>query len=50
LPSSQWLRRAKLAPVARTEPGTKAQVVFYRGGKRQELTITVAERPNKLTQ
>ncbi len=36
--------------VARTQPGTKATVACYRGGQRQELTITTAERPNKAAQ
>jgi S1-C subfamily serine protease len=36
--------------VARMEPGTKTQVTFYRDGKRTELTITVAERPNQRAQ
>ena len=36
--------------VARTQPGNTPQVVFYRNGKRQELTITVAERPSKVAQ
>jgi serine protease Do len=36
--------------VARTKPGTKAQVVFYRDDKNQEATVTVAKRPNKVTQ
>lgn len=35
---------------ARTKPGSKVQVVFYRDGQRQDLSITVAERPNKVTQ
>lgn len=35
---------------ASTQPGTKAEIGFYRDGKQQELTITVAARPSKVTQ
>jgi serine protease Do len=36
--------------VARTQPGDRANVVVYRNGKRTELTVATAERPNKLAQ
>ncbi len=44
--SSNELRIA----VARTKPGSKVRIAFYRDGERRTATITVAERPNKLMQ
>ncbi len=35
---------------AQTKPGTKATITYYRDGKKQEGTITVAQRPNQVTQ
>ncbi len=36
--------------VARTQPGATTRLVFYRNGKRQEMAMTPAERPNKTAQ
>jgi serine protease Do len=36
--------------IAKTQPGAKARIEFYRGEERRSLTITVAERPNTRTQ
>lgn len=36
--------------VARAKPGSQGQVVFYRDGQRQEHSVAVAERPDKVTQ
>ncbi len=35
--------------IARTKPGDRARVIYYRDGKRETATITVAKRPKKLT-
>ena len=36
--------------VSRTNPGTKAKVVFYRDGNKQEATLATAQRPSQSTQ
>ncbi len=36
--------------VAQTKPGANVPLAFYRNGKKQETTITVAERPNQVSQ